>query len=296
MTKVIWDAVGTRGYETGVDRGVLYLQNNVGAYVHGYAWSGLTAVTEKPTGAASNPTYADNIKYLDLQSAEQFGCTIEAYTYPNEFGRCDGTAEPTPGVNVGQQNRIPFGFSFRTILGNDLEKNDHGYKLHLVYGGQAAPSEKKYDTVNDTPAAVAFSWDVSTTPVAVAGTDPVTGKPFKPTAILTIDSTKVDSTALATLEDFLYGTSGTEPSLPAPGDVIAMFASTVSTVTPTAPTFNSTTHVITIPTVTGVDYTIDGVVVTGAVTITADTVVTAYPTTGHRFPAVVDNDWFFDYV
>jgi hypothetical protein len=296
MTRVIWDKAGERTYETGVDRGVLYLPNNVGNYVEGYGWNGLTTVTESPSGAESNPQYADNIKYLDLQSAEQFGCTIEAFTYPDKFGECDGTTEPTPGITVGQQNRKPFGFSYRTVLGNDLEKNDYGYKLHLVYGAQAAPSEKQYETVNDSPSAIAFSWDVTTTPVEVTGTNPITGKPYKPTAILTINSTLVDATALATLEDFLYGTVGTDPSLPSPADVIAIFAGTVTTVTPTAPTYNSSTHVITIPTVTGVDYKINGEIVTGTVTITEDTVVTATPTTGHRFPPVTDSDWFYDFV
>jgi hypothetical protein len=296
VTKLAWDKVGERRYETGVDRGVLYLPDASGAYNNGYAWNGLTTVTESPSGAESNPQYADNIKYLNLLSAEEFGGTIEAFTYPDEWGQCDGTAAPTPGVLVGQQNRRTFGLCYRTLVGNDLEGTDHGYKLHLVYGALAAPSEKAYATINDSPEALGFSWDFSTTPVDVPGTNPITGKPFKPTAILTIDSTEVDDAALSNLEDMLYGTEGTEPELPLPAEVIALFSGTVQTVTPTEPTFDSATNTITIPTVAGVDYKIDGeVVAAGPVVITEDTVVNAEPQAGYKFPAVTDDDWFYDF-
>lgn len=217
MTRLDWDAVGERFYETGVDRGVLYIPDNTGVYATGVAWNGLTTVTETPSGADSSPQYADNIKYLNLIAAEQFGATIEAYTYPVEFAQFDGSVLVSPGVSVGQQSRKVFGLSYRTRIGNDLAGSDLGYKLHLVYGCQAAPSERAYSTINDSPEALAFSWDVTTTPVSVAD--------LKPTSLITIDSTLVDPTALATLEDALWGpTTGTgTPHLPLPDAVIAMF-------------------------------------------------------------------------
>jgi len=296
MTALLWDQAGQRTYETGVDKGVLYIPNALGVYDTGVAWNGLTTVTESPSGAEANKQYADNRVYANLLSAEQFGGTIEAFTYPPEFGQCNGTASPTPGVAVGQQTRKSFGFSYRTRLGNDLEDTEYGYKIHLVYGAKAAPSEMAYATINDSPEAITMSWEITTDPVDVPGTNPETGKPYKPTATLTIDSTQVDATALATLEDMLYGTAGTDATLPTPGDVIALFSGTVTVATPTAPTYNSTTHVITIPTVTGVTYKINGLTVTGTKTITEDTVVTAHPNTGYKFPPVTDDDWYFDFV
>lgn len=294
MTKLQWDKVGERRYETGVDHGVLYLANNQGAYTNGYAWNGLTTVTESPSGAESNKQYADNGVYLNLVSAEEFGGTIEAFTYPNEWSQCDGSAITTPGVTVGQQTRRQFGLSYRSLVGNDTQGTAFGYKLHLVYSAQAAPSEAAYGTINDSPEAIGFSWEFSTTPV-----DPQTngpdGKALKPTARIVIDSTQVDADALAALEDMLYGTSGTNPVLPSPKDVLALFAGTVSEATPTAPTYNGTTHVITIPTVTGVTYFVDGDPVTGTVTITKDTVVTAEPNSGYRFPPVTDEDWLYKF-
>ena len=209
--KLVWDADGERLFETGVSQGVLYPQNVSGLYPLGVAWNGLTGVTESPSGAEPNPLYADNIKYLNLMSAEEFGATVEAYTYPDEFEACDGSAELAPGVSVGQQNRQGFGLSYKTLLGNDTEGTDHGYKLHLVYGAKASPSEKSYETVNETPDAITFSWDITTTPVAVPG--------MKPSASITIDSTKVDATALAALEDILYGTAGGDARLPLPAEV-----------------------------------------------------------------------------
>ena len=216
MSKLVWDEVGKRTYETGVKQGVLYPTQLSGAYSKGVAWNGLTAVTESPSGAEASPQYADDIKYLNLISAEEFGATIEAFTYPDEFAVCDGSIEIEPGVSIGQQSRKPFGLSYRTTLGNDVDGTDHGYKLHLIYGALAAPSEKAYATINDSPEAITFSWEVTTTPVTVAG--------FKPTASLTIDSTKVDPAKLAALELILYGNTGVDPRLPLPNEVSTIFA------------------------------------------------------------------------
>lgn len=290
MTRVAWDKTGERVYETGVDRGVLYLPNNVGVYNNGYAWNGLVSVTESPSGAESNKQYADNRVYLNLLSAEEFNATIEAFTYPEEFGQCDGTMSPTPGIKFGQQSRKTFGLAYRTRVGNDLEGTDHGYKLHLIYGALAAPSEKAYTTINDSPEAITFSWEISTTPIEVGVVDGVT---YKPLASIEIDSTMVAADRLADLEDLLYGTSGTDPSLPTPAEVFALFSGSVTQVTPTAPTFNAETGVITIPNVTGVEYQINGVAVTGTVTITVPTVVEARALAGYKFPPVTDNDWVF---
>lgn len=212
MAALTWDATGERLYETGVDRGVLYPITTGSTYGTGVAWNGLTAVTESPSGAEATALYADNIKYLNLYSAEEFGCTIECYTYPDEFKQCNGEAELAQGVAVGQQDRKMFGFSYRSLIGNDTEGQSHGYKLHLLYGCMASPSERGYATVNDSPEAITFSYEVTTTPVNVAG--------MKPTACITIDSTLCDADCLATLEQKLYGSepSGT-PSLPLPDEV-----------------------------------------------------------------------------
>ena len=213
MAKIEWDKTGERLYETGVKNGVLYVQEG-GAYPKGVAWNGLTAVTESPSGAEATPLYADDIKYLNLLSTEEFGATIEAYTYPDEFASCDGSAALADGVMIGQQPRKAFGLCYRTTIGNDTEGNDHGYKLHIIYGALAAPSEKAYSTVNDSPEAITFSWEVTTTPVNVTGA--------KPTASITIDSTKADPTKLAALEDILYGKDGepgNEPRLPLPDEI-----------------------------------------------------------------------------
>jgi hypothetical protein len=288
MTRLAWDAAGDHLYETGVDHGVLYIPTNLGVYSTGVPWNGLTTVTESPGGAESNKQYADNQVYLNLLSAEEFGATLEAFTYPDSFGQCDGTATPTPGVSVGQQNRKPFGLAYRTRVGNDVAGSDAGYKLHLIYGATAAPSERAYTTINDSPEAITFSWDLTTAPVNVTG--------LKPTASLTVDSTKVSSTALTNLENILFGTAGVDPRLPLPDEVLALFAGTLTTATPVAPTYNNATHTITIPTVTGVVYKIDGVTKTGNVVITGDVVVTASPTAGYKFPDVTDDDWFIDYV
>lgn len=220
MSKLVWDNTGDRLYETGVKNGVLYVQSSSGTYPKGVAWNGLTAVTESPSGAEATPLYADDIKYLNLMSAEEFGATIEAYTYPEEFEACDGSASLVDGVSIGQQKRTPFGLCYRTTIGNDTDGNDHGYKLHIIYGALASPSEKAYATINDSPEAITFSWEVTTTPVNVTG--------FKPTASIVIDSTKVDPTCLAALEEILYGKDGTgvdgqtgavDPRLPLPDEI-----------------------------------------------------------------------------
>ena len=216
MAALTWDETGKRYYETGVRKGVLYVQDNKGTYPKGVAWNGLTAVTESPSGADSNPLYADDIKYLDLRSAEEFGATVEAYTYPDEFAECDGTAELAEGVTIGQQARKSFGLCYRTVLGNDISNDAYGYKLHLIYGATAAPSEKGYQTVNDSPEAITFSWELTTTPVNVTG--------MKPTALITIDSTKADATKLAALEAILYGSGDNEPRLPLPDEVKTLMA------------------------------------------------------------------------
>lgn len=223
MSKLKWDQTGERFYETGVKNGVLYIPTG-GAYTKGVAWNGLTAVTESPSGAEATPLYADDIKYLNLISTEEFGATIEAYTYPDEFAECDGSAELATGVYIGQQPRKTFGLCYKTTLGNDEDGNSHGYKLHLIYGAKAAPTEKAYATINDSPEAITFSWELTTTPVPV--------KNAKPTASITIDSTKVNSGKLAALEDILYGKDGTgdgntgatEPRLPLPDEIATLMA------------------------------------------------------------------------
>lgn len=210
MPRLTWDDLGKRFYETGVKQGVLYPQVG-GAYPKGVAWNGLTAVTESPSGAEPTALYADDIKYLELISNEEFGCTIEAYTYPDEFKACNGEATLAEGVTIGQQTRVPFGFCYKTVLGNDEKKNDYGYKLHLVYGATASVSEKAYQTINDSPEAITFSWEVTTTPVSVNG--------FKPTAQLTIDSTTIAADKLTALEDILYGKDEAEARLPLPDEI-----------------------------------------------------------------------------
>lgn len=214
MAKLVWDEVGKRIYETGVDKGVLYVQDEEGAYGKGVAWNGLTAVNESPSGAEPTPLYADNIKYLELTSKEEYGATIEAYTYPDEFEACDGSAELGAGVVIGQQSRKVFGLCYRTVKGNDVKNNDYGYKIHLVYGCKAKPAQKNYQTINDSPEALTFSWEVSTTPVEVEG--------FKPTATVTIDSTKVTPEKLKAVEDALYGTESVEPKLLLPSEILAI--------------------------------------------------------------------------
>ena len=218
MSRITWDNTGEHYYETGVKMGVLYPIQTNGKYDKGVAWNGLTAVTESPSGAEATALYADDIKYLNLLSNEEFGATIEAYTYPDEFADCDGSAALAKGVMIGQQKRKTFGLCYRTVIGNDVDGSDYGYKLHLVYGCLAAPSEKAYATINDSPEAITFSWEVSTTPVSVNG--------FKPTSQITIDSTKATAEKLTALEDILYGREGEEtaPRLPLPDEVATLFS------------------------------------------------------------------------
>ena len=214
MAKLVWDETGKRLYETGVKNGVLYPQDSTGAYPKGVAWNGLTAVTQSPSGAEATPLYADDMKYLNLYSAEEFGATIEAYTYPDEFAECDGSAELATGVMIGQQPRKAFGLVYKTVIGNDVKNNKYGYKLHLIYGAMASPSEKAYATINDSPEAITFSWEITTTPVSVAG--------FEPTAYIEIDSTKADPTKLAKLEEKLFGSETQEATLPLPNEIATL--------------------------------------------------------------------------
>ena len=291
MSKLTWDDLGKRLFETGVDRGVLYIPDGTGAFTTGVAWNGLTAVTESPTGAGSTPEYADNLKYLNLIAAEDFGATVEAYTYPDEFGQFDGLVTPTPGVNVGQQDRKTFGLCYRTKLGNDVSGDSFGYKLHLLYGCQAAPSDRAYSTVNDKPASIVFKWVLSTTGQAVTGR--------KPTSLITIDSTKVTAPTLTALETILYGGVGVNPVLPTPDSVIATMTSGVTNIAVlTAPTYVTATHTITIPAQAGIGYYIGGVLqVAGPVVLTAaqSVIVSARANTGYTIASGNDTDWQFTY-
>jgi len=223
MAKLVWDATGAKTYETGLDHGVLYPITSAGTYTPGVAWNGLSSVSESPSGAEANAIYADNIKYLNLYSAEEFGATIEAYTYPDEWAECDGSANLAEGVILGQQDRKTFGLCYRTVLGNDIDGDKHGYKLHLIYGAKASPSERQYQTINDSPEAITFSWEITTTPINVKG--------FKPISNITIDSTKADPDKLAALEEILYGkdadansnTEAVDPLLPLPDKIAEIF-------------------------------------------------------------------------
>lgn len=221
MTKLQWDQTGERIYETGTKRGVLFVKNNDGSYRNGVAWNGLTGVSESPSGAEETALYADDIKYLSLRSAEEFGATIEAYTYPDDWAECDGSAELGDGVYIGQQARRGFAFSYRTVIGNDAAGDDYGYKLHIIYNAMASPTQKSYATINDSPEAITFSWEVTTTPVSF-------GDDLRPSATLTIDSTKIDQDILTAIEDKLYGTDSAESELPTPEWIISQVASSAS--------------------------------------------------------------------
>lgn len=288
MAKIVWDQVAERSYETGVDHGVLYIPDNNGLYVTGVPWNGLTTVTESPSGAESNPQYADNIQYLNLISAEVFAATIEAFSFPKEFEQFDGLGSPTDGVTVGQQVRKKFGFAYRTLVGDAIKGQKAGEKINVVYNCVAAPSERAHATVNDSPEAMAMSWAISTTPVPVPG--------FDPSATLTVDSRMVDPDIYEDFKTTLYGSAGVDPRLPMPAEIIAMFESGVTVATPVAPSFNAGTNTITIPTTTGVIYRIGGVdVPAGPVVITENTVVSSVPATGYVFPDGVDADWGYTY-
>jgi hypothetical protein len=286
--KLTWDNIGEKTFEAGVEQGVLYKQNALGIYNTGFAWNGLVSVNESPSGAEANKQYANNKVYANITSAEEFSGSLEAFTYPKQFAECDGYAELTPGVSIGQQRRVPFGLSYKTKLGNDLADMDFGYKLHLIYGAKAAPSERNYTTINESPEAMTMSWELSTEPVEVPGK--------RPTATLVINSTEVDAAKLQDLENILYGTAGSDPRLPLPAEVASILATElVETALPTEPAYNAATDTVTIPAITGVEYFIDGVKQTGDVVISADTLVTAAPATGYKFPAVADNDWVITY-
>lgn len=226
MSKLVWDAIGEKTYETGSSKGVLYKPDESGKYNDGVPWNGLTGVTKSPSGAEPTALYADNVKYLSLLSAEEFKATITAYTYPDEFEECDGSKEIAPGITISQQDRVPFGFSYQTIKGNDVSANNYGYKIHCLYGCKASPSEMAYETVNDSPDAIEMSWEVDCTPVNVDGVEGA-----KPTATLVIDSTKVKAETLKAIEDILYGTEDTEARLPLPDEILKIYEDNGETTT-----------------------------------------------------------------
>lgn len=296
MTRAAWDAVEDRKYETGVDHGLLFPMIN-GEYTKGVPWNGLTTVTESPSGAEATPVYADNIKYLNLLSAEEFAATIEALTYPPEFEQCDGTQELTPGVYLGQQDRVPFGFYYRTIVGSASNPRA-GFKHKFVYGCLAAPSERAHATVNDSPEATPLSWELSTSPLDV-GT--INGKTYNPSATLTVDSTKTDATALAALLDIVYGTAGQDPRMPTPLEVYTVIAASAVVVNlqnvANQPSYNATTKVITLPAVTGVQWKINGVNkapgAQPALTTGQVAQVTATPLSGYSLKG--DTDWTYEF-
>lgn len=289
MTELKWGQSGEKRFETGVSKGVLYRRDAGGAYNIPSAWNGLVSISESPSGAEPNKQYADNTVYANLISAEEFAATIEAFTYPDDFEFCDGSASPAVGISIGQQNREVFGLSYQTLIGNDLTP-EAGFKIHLVYGAQAAPSEKAYQTVNDSPEAMTFSWEVSTTPVSVPG--------FKPTATLVIDSTKVAQADLDEIMALLYGTAGQDAYLPLPEEVAALIGATTE-VTATAPTATAA-GVITIPSVTGVQYYRDdtgAAVAAGTVTITGaigtSLIISAKAKSSYKLKPMTDDDWSF---
>ena len=288
MTKLQWNLPGTKKYETGVDRGVLFHPDENGEYTDGEAWQGLTNVTKSPSGGEANKQYADNQVWLNILSAEEMGLTIECLMFPDGFMRYDGLVELAPGVVIGQQPRTSFGFAWRSLIGSDLDGQDHGYKIHLAYGCLAAPSEASNPTVNDSPEPTAFSYTVSTTPREVENR--------KPTSYLEIDSTKVDPDELAAFEQVLYGTDLVDPAMPSPEAVAALFSG-ATMVTATEPVHDAEADTVTIPTIAGVEYLVDGEVVpAGVVAIPAEgLVVRARPTEGYFFAVTSDDDWFFEH-
>lgn len=290
MTALVWDALPERFYEQGTDHGVLYEPNANGEYISGVAWNGLTGITETPSGAEPTKQYADNIQYVTMMSLEMFGGTIEAFTYPDEFNKYNGVAVTESGMQIGQQKRPVFGLSYRTKKGNAIDE-DAGYKLHLVYGAQASASEKAYKTINDSPEPLTFSWGFTTTPVNVTG--------YKPTSIIVVDSTdpRVTPAALSALETILYGAVGVDPRLPLPDEVDTILSTGIQLVTPTAPSYNSTTDIITIPSTTGVIYSIDGEDVPAGPygPITSSTVVHARPAPGYSFTGTFVTEWLITF-
>lgn len=298
MSRILWDASGEKKWKTGVDHGVLYPVDDTGAYPEGVAWNGLTTVTESPSGAESNKQYADNIEYANLKSAEVFGFTIEAFYSPPEFDECDGSVEVVPGLKFGQQTRRSFGFSWRNLLGNDTQGDRFGYEIHMVWGADAAPSEVGNATVNDSPELAALSWECTTTAVGV-GT--IGGTELKPVAHAVVNSTRVDPARLADLEDILYGTEGDEPSLPLPRAVYELLFAGTTDVNLAAfanqPSYNNSTHVATLPAVTGVEWYVDGELTPAgalpALAVGEEIEIVAQATSGYNL--VGDNEWTFSY-
>lgn len=291
MSQLTWDKIGERYYETGVSNGVLYLPNAMGIYTQGHAWNGLTGVTSSPSGAESSKQYADNIPYLNMTSAEEYGGTIEAFYSPKAFDQCDGTAKPIPGLSIGQQSRKSFAFSWQTLIGNDIDGQDHAYKIHVAYGAQAAPSEKAYATVNESPEAVTLSWTFTTTPVPITPEIIVEGRALKPTAYLAFDSRDFTTAKMQELKDILYGTSSTEPRLPSPRELITIMQTSLTEVTPQVPTFDDTDNELIIPDQTGVVYLANGVVITGTHILEESVTITAIPAAGYKFPNVIQTQW-----
>lgn len=290
MPVLMWDQTGEKVYENGVEKGVFYTVNGAGVYNNGYAWNGLISVTESPSGAEVNKQYADNRVYVSLRSAEEFGGTVEAFTYPQEsIPALDGSATPTLGVAVGQQGRPTFGMSYITKVGNDLNP-DAGEKIHLIYGASANPSEKNYTTVNESPEAATFSWELTTSPVDVGTVNAVE---YKPVSTITIDTRLEDPDAVATLKEFLHGTAGSDPSLPSPAAVITIFTSTTIEVTPTEPSYDTGTDIMTVPSIAGVEYYMDDELLAAGAqpAFTENHMVEARPAIGYKFPPNVDTDW-----
>lgn len=287
MAVLFWDKAGERFYETGVDHGVLYPKTIEDVYAKGVVWNGLVSVTESPTGAEPNAQYADNVKYLNLLSAEEFNGTIEAFTYPDEFGVCDGSVELEPGISVSQQYRRTFGFVYRTLIGNDTKANNFGYKIHILYNCLAAPSEKAYATVNESPEPITFSWELSTSQINVIA--------HNPTAMLVVDSRYATAAGMKALEDALFGTPTTDSRLPDPEQVTALLQTGSGMVTPATPTIPANTRNLTIPTTSGVSYWIEGLKRTGTFPMTGDTHVEARPNAGSAIPLGATREWIFTY-
>lgn len=291
--RLSWGNPGSRKFEAGVDRGVLYIPDAGGVYSDGVPWNGLTSVTEAPSGAEASPQYADNKKYLNLVSSEEYNATIEALTVPDEFDQFDGKASPIKGLTFGQQGRGVFGFCYRTLLGNDLVGTDLGFSLHLAYGLLAAPSEKAYATIGENVEPVPLSYELSSTPVDVGV---VNGQEYKPTASVTIKSTDYSAELMNDLMDVLYGTDGVDPRLPLPSEVYTILSGAVTTSSmPVAPAYNASTDTVTIPVTTGVDYYVNGEVVTGSFVITQDTLVQARPKAGFKLPEPADDEFLVDF-
>lgn len=295
MTRIEWGRTGERFFETGVSRGVLYPTDKFGAYPKGVAWTGLTAVNESPSGAEATKEYADNQVYLNMISAEEFSGTIEAFQSPVEFDQCDGSASTVPGIRIGQQTRRAFGFSYQTLIGNDIDGQEHGYKVHVVYGALAAPSERNHETVNDSPEPVTLSWEFNTTPANITPEIKIDGKALKPVSTLSFDSRYFSAAKMQELTDILYGTESSDARLPSPFELITLMGlGQAVEVTPTAPTFDDVSDTLTIPTVLGVSYFSNGAAIEpGDHVIEGPTLVTSVPKIGYAFPKFIQTQWAF---